>query len=145
MKNRPMYRVWLKDEKKMDSSCDVMVNAHGEVFSVVDAGKVLQRRPGVVMHNTGVKRNDGKCFYELDMVTLDTDDGIIVGFALMLEGHAGVWFTENDIDWLDDIGVEFAGTYWDALYNERYSNFRDAALSFPIQKYFENGKSGGIT
>jgi len=138
MKDSPMYRVWLKDVKKLDSSPDVMINAHGEVFSVVNTDKILQWRPGVVMRNTGVKRDNGRYFYELDMVTLNDDDSVLAGFVVMQEGHAVVWFADNDTDWLDDIGVDFAGSYWDALYNESFSDFKNAALSFPIHKYFQN-------
>ena len=136
MNDQPLYRVWLKDEKKMDSSPDVMVNAHGEVFSVVKSDKVLQWRPGIVMLNTGVKRDDGKYFYELDMVIVDDTDGVLVGFIIMQDGHAVVWFALGDTEWLDDIGVEFVGSYWDALHNESMSHFRDAALAFPLHKYF---------
>ena len=134
MKARPMYRVWLSDEGKMDSSPDIMVNAHGEIFGVVNSGEVIQLRIGTVMLNTGIERQGRDDYYELDMVICDDS----VGFIVMVDGAARVWFGPDDIEYLDDIDVEFIGIYWNALYDEQYADFKTLAESFPIDLFFRN-------
>ncbi len=135
MKPRPIFRVWLSKQERMDSSPDIMVNAHGHVFSRANTGEVLHPELGVVMLNTGLERGDytvKNFFYELDVVQCEESIGIVV----MIDGMSRVWFGPEDIEFLDDIDVYFFCWYFNIIHDEKFSDFKEFAESFPLDKFF---------
>lgn len=136
MKAQPWIRIWNRQTIMMDTSPDTMVTLHGNIYDV-DCGQgrgwSLNDIDGVIMLNTGLKRDEEHWFYELDMVVCEDQIGIVI----MSAGNAVVWFREGDTDWLEDIGVEYTGHYFDALWNGHPGGaYREVAESFPLTKYF---------